>query len=55
MVSYIDGPFYPDINLNKKEAQKKLRDIVYEKMCERAKKVMLMLSNILKMLTIWLI
>ena len=38
MVSYIDGPFYPDINLNKKEAQKKLRDIVYEKMCERAKK-----------------
>ena len=37
MVSYIDGPFYPDINLSKKEAQRKLRNIVYEKMLERAK------------------
>lgn len=37
MVSYIDGPFYPDINLGKKEAQRKLRNIVYEKMLERAK------------------
>ena len=37
MVSYIDGPFYPDINLSKKEAQRKLRTIVYEKMLERAK------------------
>jgi acyltransferase len=37
MVSYIDGPFYPDINLSKKEAQKKIRNIVYEKMLERAK------------------
>ena len=36
MVSYIDGPFYPDMNLSKKEAQKKLRNIVYEKMLERA-------------------
>lgn len=37
MVSYIDGPFYPDMNLSKKEAQRKLRNIVYEKMLERAK------------------
>ena len=37
MISYIDGPFYPDINLSKKEAQKKIRNIVYEKMLERAK------------------
>jgi len=37
MVSYIDGPFYPDMSLNKKDAQNKLRDIVYEKMVERAK------------------
>ena len=37
MISYIDGPFYPDNNLNKKEAQNKLRDIIYEKMVERAK------------------
>ena len=37
MVSYIDGPFYPDMNLRKKEAQRKLRNIVYEKMLERAK------------------
>lgn len=37
MVSYIDGPFFPDNSLNKKEAQEKLRDEVYKKMCERSK------------------
>ena len=36
MVSYIDGPFFPDNSLNKKEAQEKLRDEVYKKMCERS-------------------
>lgn len=34
---YIDGPFYPDTNLQQKEAQQKLRDEVYNKMIERAK------------------
>ncbi len=34
---YIDGPFYRDKNLNVKEAQQKLRDEIYLKMCERAK------------------
>ncbi len=38
IVSYIDGPFYPDKNIsNDKERQKDLRNRVYEKMCERAK------------------
>ena len=34
---YIDGPFYPDHSLPPRERQKKLRDIAYETMCERAK------------------
>ena len=37
MVSYIDGPFYPDKKITEKEAQKKLRDEIYETMCKRAK------------------
>lgn len=37
MVSYVDGPFFPDNSLNKKEAQEKLRNEVYNKMCERSK------------------
>lgn len=37
MVTYIDGPFYPDMELNLKERRKKLRDEVYDTMCERAK------------------
>ena len=37
MVSYIDGPFYAEKNLSIKEAQEKLRNEVYEAMCERAK------------------
>ena len=36
VVTYIDGPFYPDNTLPKKEAIQKLRDEVYEKMVERA-------------------
>jgi len=35
---YYDGPFYPDKSLTKKEAQAKLHDEIYAKMCERAKK-----------------
>ena len=34
---YVDGPFYPDTYLPTKEAQQKLRDLCYNKMCERAK------------------
>jgi len=34
---YVDGPFYPDMELPLKERQKKLRDQVYDAMCERAK------------------
>ncbi len=33
---YVDGPIYFDTNLNEKEAQKKLRDDVYNKLSERA-------------------
>lgn len=35
---YIDGPFYADPSLTLREAEKKLRDQVYETMCENAKK-----------------
>ena len=37
IVTYIDGPFYPDPGLPPKKRAKALRDAVYEKMCERAK------------------
>jgi len=37
IVTYIDGPFYPDGTLPAKARQKDLRDRVYVKMCERAK------------------
>lgn len=35
--TYIDGPFYPDMNLPKKDARKKLRDDVYNAMVDRSK------------------
>ena len=37
IVSYIDGPFFPDETLNAKEAKQKLRDEVYNCMVERSK------------------
>ena len=37
MVVYVDGPFYPDKTLSKKEAQEKLRNEIYITMCERSK------------------
>ena len=37
IISYIDGPFFPDKNLKKKEAQKHLRNIAYNTMNERSK------------------
>lgn len=41
LVTYIDGPFYPDESLNPREQRKKLRDEVYKAMCGRSR-----LSNI---------
>lgn len=37
VVTYIDGPFYPNTELPLKEAQEELRNRVYEAMCERSK------------------
>ena len=37
IVTYIDGPFFPDEGLSPKEAQKNLRDKIYNKMVERSK------------------
>ena len=37
IVSYIDGPFYSNKELNKKDQQRELRNQVYNKMCERSK------------------
>lgn len=36
MTTYIDGPYYPDMSLSLKERRKKLRDEIYERMCELA-------------------
>ena len=36
-VVYIDGPFYTDVRLSKKEAQEKLRNDIHNVMTERAK------------------
>lgn len=36
IITYVDGPFYPNPDLNKKEAAKELRDIAYNTMCKRA-------------------
>ncbi|MDD3242775.1 MAG: hypothetical protein PHD32_03500 [Eubacteriales bacterium] len=36
IVTYIDGPFYPDASLPIKERKKDLRDRVYARMCERS-------------------
>lgn len=35
IVTYVDGPFYPNENLSRKEAAKELRDIAYNTMCKR--------------------
>lgn len=37
IVTYIDGPFFADNSLNKKEQQKDLRDQIYNCMVERSK------------------
>ncbi len=37
IVTYIDGPFYPDMDQSLKVRRKELRDKVYRRMCKRAK------------------
>lgn len=37
IVTYIDGPFYPDPSLPVRQQKKDLRDRIYATMCERAK------------------
>ncbi len=37
IVTYIDGPFYPDTTLPARQQRKALRDTVYAQMCKRAK------------------
>lgn len=37
VITYVDGPFYPDKSLPLKEQEQQLRDMVYNAMCERAK------------------
>ena len=37
IVSYIDGPFFPDKNLSMKEQQENLRNKIYNAMMERSK------------------
>ena len=34
---YVDGPFYADKDLNEKESQQRLRDLIYSKLSERSK------------------
>ena len=38
ITEYVDGPFYPDSNVSTKEAEKLLRNQVYETMINRSKK-----------------
>ncbi len=35
ILTFVDGPFYPDTNLSKREAAKELRDLAYQTMCQR--------------------
>ncbi len=37
IVTYVDGPFFPDNTLSPRKSRQKLRDEVYEKMRERSK------------------
>ncbi len=36
VITYVDGPFYADTSLSKKEQQESLRNQVYRTMCERS-------------------
>jgi hypothetical protein len=37
IVTYVDGPFFPDLSMSARDARKKLRCEVYEKMRERSR------------------
>ena len=37
IVTYVDGPFFPDPEKSRRENRRELRDVVYGVMCERAK------------------
>lgn len=37
IVTYVDGPFFPDVSMSPRDARKKLRCEVYEKMRERSR------------------
>ena len=37
ITSYVDGPFYADDNMSRKNAQKNLQNTAYETMCKRSK------------------
>ena len=37
IITYVDGPIFPDMTLQSKERQESLRDKVYTIMCSRAK------------------
>lgn len=37
IVTYADGPFYPNSSSSRKDAARELRDIAYETMCKRTK------------------
>jgi len=37
ILTFVDGPFYPNPSLSQTEAAKELRNIAYDTMCERAK------------------
>ena len=37
ILTYLDGPFYPNLKISKKEAREELRNKVYESMVERSK------------------
>lgn len=37
VITYVDGPFYPDLSLSLKEQEQDLMNKVYNTMCERAK------------------
>ena len=39
LVTHIDGPFYPDLSLDKKDAIEKLRNEVYDCMVKRSKEI----------------
>ena len=48
IVTYVDGPFYPDAKLRGKEQKADLRNRVYEQMKERSSRNTLVLATYIK-------